>query len=508
MDSLHIYWSGLNVSAWRTFSALHPYQLVLFQSWRQCSLYGFRGFARLEFGLSSANEYAYESAPLGAGCFGQTEKPKEAKRLAKFAANDQLMISFVIAIALMTPPVMVLARNGAFPILMLCALISLVVLLRAYINGQNGVGILKVFDDSVWRRSFFSLTFALLAYASVTIFWAPDRGRATATVFSIASITIATGICTLPTLAWWRQMRWLHWAMALILVACSVLIISELNNGRLIRKAIGASTDAFRLNRATVAGVLFLPLLYLIPSGDRKKYIVFISTFCVALAAFSSISESAKLSFLVISVIFMAGSIFDARRVALLVIFGILITHIFAPLIAVGLYATLSQERWNTIASLIPVHQQQYIRLEIFAAFAEQVIQAPILGHGLQASPSAPELYEGSDSRIEFALTFTHPHNFSLQVWYELGLVGAALTTALLSVIAKALLDMPSPRLLAATALAGGVWSVAYVSHGAWQHWWWALVGIVLTLFVAFARIDDAYRAKEDKLAFAGDHAP
>lgn len=344
----------------------------------------------------------------------------------------------------------------------------------------------------MWCRLVFLVALALLVYASITIFWAPDRARATETVFVVTSTAIASYICTFTMLAWRGETRWLHWAIVIILVACSLLIVTEVKTGSPLREAFGGSTDAFRLNRAAVAGVLFLPLLYLIPS-DRSKNALVLTCICfVALAAFTSISESAKISLLVISIIFLAGFLLNTKHVACLVAVGILITHAFAPFIAVGLHEALSPERWNAIAAFIPAHPGQYIRLEIFAAFAEQVLHAPLFGHGLQASPSAPQLYEGSDARTEFALTFTHPHNFSLQVWYELGLVGAALTTSLLALMARALLDMPSPRLLAATALAGGAWSVAYVSHGAWQHWWWSLLGLIIMLFVGFARSKQA----------------
>lgn len=412
--------------------------------------------------------------------------------MEKCAADDQLMISLVIVMALATPLLMVLARNAAFPILILCALISLVVLLRSWIICRNGIVPTRKLDVSVWCGLVLLVALALLVYASITIFWAPDRARATETMFVVASTVVASYICITATLAWRGETRWLHWAIVLILVACSLLIISEVKTGSPLREAFGGSTDAFRLNRSAVAGVLFLPLLYLIPS-DRPKTALVSTCICfITLAAFNSISESAKVSLLVISVIFLAGFLFNTKRVAWLVVVGILITHAFAPFIAVGLYAALSPERWNAIAAFVPAHPGQYIRLEIFAAFAEQVLQAPLFGHGLQASPSAPKLYEGSDPRIEFALTFTHPHNFSLQVWYELGLVGVALTTSLLALMAKALLDMPSPRLLAATALAGGAWSVAYVSHGAWQHWWWSLLGLIIMLFVGFTRSEQA----------------
>ncbi len=87
-------------------------------------------------------------------------------------------------------------------------------------------------------------------------------------------------------------------------------------------------------------------------------------------------------------------------------------------------------------------------------------------------------------------LDYGHPHNFAIQVWFELGLVGVLLTAALIALAFRAIARIPEPIRAAALATAVAIWTVAFVSHGAWQAWWWCLVGLVaLTItWAAMAR--------------------
>jgi O-antigen ligase len=75
-----------------------------------------------------------------------------------------------------------------------------------------------------------------------------------------------------------------------------------------------------------------------------------------------------------------------------------------------------------------------------------------------------------------------HPHSASLQIWFELGVVGASFSAAALvaftDAIARTLKDNAPARAAAtATLLAAAV--IANVSYGAWEEWW------IATLFLA-----------------------
>ena len=76
-----------------------------------------------------------------------------------------------------------------------------------------------------------------------------------------------------------------------------------------------------------------------------------------------------------------------------------------------------------------------------------------------------------------------HPHNASLQIWLELGGLGALLATILVIALWRTVgaLTDPAAR-AAATAMLLSALIVANLSFGIWQTWWMATltVGAVL----------------------------
>jgi ADP-heptose:LPS heptosyltransferase/O-antigen ligase len=115
-------------------------------------------------------------------------------------------------------------------------------------------------------------------------------------------------------------------------------------------------------------------------------------------------------------------------------------------------------------------------RVEIWSLAANRVWEAPVLGHGLDASRALMRL-DGEVSRFApdgDTLLPLHPHNAFLQVWLELGAAGAALMLLLgLRLVAMtrplATTDQPYALALLASALA-----MVTTSYGLWQAWWMA----------------------------------
>lgn len=142
-----------------------------------------------------------------------------------------------------------------------------------------------------------------------------------------------------------------------------------------------------------------------------------------------------------------------------------MISHVASPLIAWAIYKYLPQEAFAAAG-----HPGQHWRAIIWWAYSTEIWNAAIFGHGLQASLEADAAYLGADPDITIVLQFGHPHNFSIQIWYELGLVGITFSTALFALLIRRLHRLDDRQKVTAAALMAGIWSVAYVSHGAWQH--------------------------------------
>jgi O-antigen ligase len=117
-----------------------------------------------------------------------------------------------------------------------------------------------------------------------------------------------------------------------------------------------------------------------------------------------------------------------------------------------------------------------YHRLLIWKFTAERIAERPILGWGLESSKVIP----GNKSRpdgLEPALPL-HPHNAALQVWLELGVVGALIAAALAVFLGRAIRRLPTPSAVAASGCFASATVISFVSYGIWQSWWLAAMFI------------------------------
>lgn len=106
-------------------------------------------------------------------------------------------------------------------------------------------------------------------------------------------------------------------------------------------------------------------------------------------------------------------------------------------------------------------------RMEVWGHAATRALETPLHGQGVDASRSLPIKDEVSrfEPLMNSALPL-HPHNAFLQVWLELGALGAALA---LIVLWRLVAGAALPVALGYTACALALASSAY---GIWQAWW------------------------------------
>lgn len=100
-------------------------------------------------------------------------------------------------------------------------------------------------------------------------------------------------------------------------------------------------------------------------------------------------------------------------------------------------------------------------RLDLWSFTAEQALRHPIFGWGLDASRA-------------FQPFMLHPHSAALQVWLELGLVGAVLLAVIWFLVAKRAIKL-GPQALAA---ASSYFVIGALSFGMWQEWWLGLAAM------------------------------
>ncbi|MFZ4122879.1 MAG: O-antigen ligase family protein [Caulobacterales bacterium] len=160
---------------------------------------------------------------------------------------------------------------------------------------------------------------------------------------------------------------------------------------------------------------------------------------------------------------------------------GIALWILFAPAILGQLIA-----HSQGLSEQIPLSWQ--MRLEIWTYVLGRIPEALLFGHGLDASRTVAEL--GHIGDFSFPILPLHPHCAPLQIWFELGLVGA-----FLAAVGCAVCFWMAGRALrneqgAASAAAGSFGALAVlwsISYGAWQEWLIAIAFVAAAL-VSLAR--------------------
>lgn len=403
-----------------------------------------------------------------------------------------LLINTAFITLLATPIATTLSRNSAFVVL-----VSAVLLLAVHVASQEGgLKLLRSISERLRPQANSNLTYivptASILFASASLLWSPLVERGLGALAQTTSATLAALFGCLMISQRSIVPPWLTTALILSLALGSAVVAVELLLESPIRGAFGASIEAYRLNRAALCLALMVPLLFIPRARGVTPILHGLVVVSVGIAVFLSESESAKLALLVVFGTLVSTHLVSTR-VAIVFLGGVIMSsHVFAPLIALFLNFVLPRELGETVSLQLFGDPYYFVRIEIWWAHAQQILSAPIVGHGLQASLAAQDIYTGSDPAVIRGLSYGHPHSLSMQVWYELGLVGTLLSGALIWLFLRSLASLQDRELKVAMAITAGVWGVAYVGHGAWQHWWWALVGILALLFVIQKNNDQA----------------
>jgi O-antigen ligase len=127
-------------------------------------------------------------------------------------------------------------------------------------------------------------------------------------------------------------------------------------------------------------------------------------------------------------------------------------------------------------------------RIAIWRYTAARIHEQPWFGHGLDAGRTVddPILIRGE----QLSGIPVHPHSASLQVWYDLGFVGAVLAAAILAYGGWRLAgatehDKPAAAAAAASFAMFGL--MANVGWSLWQEWWMATLLLTAALVGAVA---------------------
>ena len=341
-----------------------------------------------------------------------------------------------------------------------------------------------------WRtdRLLTAAVAALFIVAAVTLAWTPEKREAAEVLVFHVGLPVLLGL-------WLAGLPRPRISPALIvllpagLLLAAVILYVEMRTGLVLHRLVRANLNPSKMNQATVVAVLWLWPIALMAARTAGRIAAAVLIVGVALAVFASESETAKLALLVG---LAAGLVFLLRWRWLVtaLAFAIVLFVMMQPFWPTILDNVLSQ---SALDALQQGHARE--RLVIWRSFAAAVGMRPILGFGFDSSGTIGfgPLLELFPEALRVGIRDSHPHNMALQVWVELGVVGAALA-ALALARATLLTARHSPLARAASAACiGSALLVAAVGYGAWQAWWvTALAMIPVLLKLADPQEDDA----------------
>lgn len=249
-----------------------------------------------------------------------------------------------------------------------------------------------------------------------------------------------------------------------------------------------SETNANR--RSGIACLLFWPALLAagLIEAPRVRWLVR-GALCGLMAVILVFTEhqSSQLAALAGAIVLAIASFTPRAARALVMVGWCVAVLLIVPLAGLAFNAGLHQKPWmfSTAAQ----------RVVIWGFTARQVADRPLLGVGADATPTLDERRLKQEiEKIAVShgdaygfRTSRHAHNVYLQVWYELGAVGAFLFLTIGLTVLHAVGQLSARLQPYGLALFAATASMIATSYGLWQAWFQGAIAFAMIAFVAAA---------------------
>ena len=388
--------------------------------------------------------------------------------LSVFAAAEGERASATIAAFLLfalLPPLTVPAFRSATLMAGLALVVSLVGLRKEEWKGL--VAWPKGFEGRVIAGSLV----LFLALAAFSLLWTPDVSHASEKLMTFALLVF--GLVVLAS-AMGPVSGKLAIAFAVLGAGtAAVLMTLELMKWTTFHRLVEPRAYLYDLNRTAALLAFMLPAMGLavVRGWVPRLPGAVVALGMVAVIAWSQ-SQSAQLALLATAAGFAIAMWRPAiPPLALLVAACVLL----APAIPERIAPALDRVEGSAVREMHAEH-----RLAIWQGYADLIGERPLLGHGFRASRALGMNGAIAHRTLPLGLppNTDHPHNAALEIWVDLGLVGALLAAGAIGALLLGLRHVRGrPERAACVALALGAVAFSSTANGLYQGWWIASVG-------------------------------
>lgn len=315
-----------------------------------------------------------------------------------------------------------------------------------------------------------------LAYVALSLLWSPYDRPDQAVKLVLLTPLFALVPFSVARLDEKRRMRFAAFT-AIIAVIVGLYLLVEAAFGAPIALSFKQNLEGWTgdpadlraladrtLSRGASAFILLAgPLTIWLWTRSRRLVAAFL-TLCAVFAA-TGFEVEANTAGLILATAAAAAAWRWPRRALPGLFYAVAAFIVFAPMV-LGAVVALTPDG---VAGALPLSWHQ--RLEIWAYALERVSEAPVFGHGLDASRTMEDeiILRG----VALHLLPLHPHNAGLHIWMETGALGAGLVGAAFSVIGLVLRRVaPNPEAAAGIAFVTAGWfTMTTLGYGVWQEW-------------------------------------
>ncbi|MGE0251254.1 MAG: O-antigen ligase family protein [Dongiaceae bacterium] len=276
-------------------------------------------------------------------------------------------------------------------------------------------------------------------------------------------------------------------------LAALFVLAFEIATHGLAWRALSGQEYLFNLNvynRSTSVLALFMwPWLLLLRRQEVKAPLP-LAWALIAAIIWQLDNATAKLALASASIIFVA-SLYAPLLLRRLMVIGAVTMIIAAPYLAAHFLNPAAE--WT---KHLP-YSAQY-RLHIWQFASERIAEKPLTGWGMDRArdiPGGQELFNIAPPPGSFEYFVgqpplkmpLHPHNASLQIWLELGAMGAVLAAAAFALYAWPRKKYGAFEMAAANAMLVAGLGMAHLSYGLWQSWWLSAFIVAAFFYSQFA---------------------
>jgi exopolysaccharide production protein ExoQ len=324
-------------------------------------------------------------------------------------------------------------------------------------------------------RSLTAIVLALMVlWGCATALWALEpsaalqRGGSLA-LLAAAAVSILLACDNLVA----EERKLARWAtVAGLAVGCLLLIIElsvDLPINSMVRGAENVTKAAILNSALSMVAIMAWPTALILKQQNKLWFAVGVLLLAVTVLLLGD-GNSARIAFGVAALVATVTLLWpDMSRRAMVIIATLGIAT--APLLP---STFLSPDDWKD--ALSGTTDSAIHRLHIWHFSAERIFEKPIAGWGLDASRTIP----GGDVEViqDGASMQLHPHNAPLQIWLELGILGAAGLAAIVTIALLSVRNLPREAQAASLATTTAALVIASLSFGIWQHWWLATLAL------------------------------